>query len=415
MTRALVVVLVAAVVALVAGPVAGAGAAVAAPEIQARAAVLVQPDTEDVVYRRAATDQRQIASTTKLMTALITLEQTASLDEVVTAVPYHGSPAESLMGLRAGERVTIRDLLKGLLLASGNDAAATLAVRVAGSRAAFVRRMNARARELGLDGTHFANPVGLDDPRNHSSAIDLAELALVLLRNRFFARTVDLPQASVTSGGRRRTIVNRNTLVRRVSWVDGVKTGHTSQAGYVLVGAASRNGVRLVSVVLGDPNEGARDADSLALLRWGLSRYRSSTPVRRGQVLARPTLSFRDEHADVVAAKGARVVLRRGERARVRVEGVPAELTGPLEAGARVGTVVVSRRGETVARIPLVTRSPVAAASIGDRIASALPSPWVLVLVLVVLACSLHLALRRRRRIRRRQARSRRRGGTETA
>jgi D-alanyl-D-alanine carboxypeptidase (penicillin-binding protein 5/6) len=412
-SRPLLVVLAALALALSLAPTAPAATA-PAPALSARSAILVQPDTEDVVYRRSATTQRPIASTTKLMTALITLEQ-AKLDDVFTAVHYHPGATESLMGLRGGERVSVRDLLRGLLLSSGNDAAATLAERVAGSRAAFVRLMNQRARELGLDDTHFANPVGLDDVANHSSALDLAELALVVLQNRFLARTVDLKQATVTMGGRRRTLVNRNTLVQHVSWVDGVKTGHTSQAGYVLVGAARRQGVRLISVVLGDPSEAARDADSLALLRYGLARYRSTTPVRTGQVLAEPKLAFRDEHVDLVAGGGARVVVRRGERARVRLEGVPDELSGPLTAGQRVGTVVVERRGKTVARVALVTAAAIPAASFGDRVSSALPSPWLLLVVLALLACSLHLALRRRRRIRRRQARSRRRGGTETA
>jgi D-alanyl-D-alanine carboxypeptidase (penicillin-binding protein 5/6) len=216
-------------------------------------------------------------------------------------------------------------------------------------------------------------------------------------------------------GHRRRTLVNRNTLVRHVPWVDGVKTGHTLQAGYVLVSAARRHGVRLVSVVLGDPSEAARDDDSLALLRWGLARYRSTTPVREGQTLAQPKLAYRDEHADLVAAGTTRIVVRRGERTRVRLVGVPAELSGPLAAGQRVGTAVVERRGHEVARVAVVTAAAIPAASFGDRVTSALPSVWVIVLVAVVLACSLHLALRRRRRIRRRQARSRRRGGTETA
>jgi D-alanyl-D-alanine carboxypeptidase (penicillin-binding protein 5/6) len=406
----------AAALALAIAPEAGAAGTVpsAPPSVQAPAAVVFQPDTGDVVYRRSAMDQRPIASTTKLMTALLTLER-ARLDGSYSAVRYRSGAAESLMGLRGGERVSVRDLLEGLLLASGNDAAETLAVRIGGSRRAFVRLMNQRAQRLGLRDTHFANPIGLDDPRNHSSATDLVKLALVLLRDPFFARTVDRGRATVVMGSRRRTLVNRNTLVREVPWVDGVKTGHTSQAGYVLVGAARRGGVRLVSAVLDAPSEAARDADTLALLRWGLARYRSTTAVRARQVLARPKLAFRDQHAPLVAQRAVRVVVRRGERATVRVDGVPGELSDALDAGAQVGTVVVTRRGRTVARVPLVTTEPIAAASIGDRFRSALLSPLPLLLLALAGACSLHLALRRRRRIRRREERARRRGGTETA
>jgi D-alanyl-D-alanine carboxypeptidase (penicillin-binding protein 5/6) len=392
-----------------------ASAAAQGPDLDAPAAILVQPDTEDVVVARRERERRPIASTTKLMTALVTLEN-ADLDDVVTAVRYHASPVESLMGLRAGERVTIRDLLEGLLLASGNDAAATLARRVGGSQRRFVRMMNERARELGLTDTHYANPVGLDDPRNYSSAEDLAKLALILLRDKFFARTVNRRSATVVSGDRRRTIVNRNVLVREVPWMNGVKTGHTSQAGYVLVGASSRRGVRFVSAVLGAPSEAARDADTLDLMRFGQRRYRRVVALRRGAVLASPALDFRaDEHVDVVAARTVRAVVRRGEEPKVRVTGVPEELAGPLRRGQRVGTAIVTYRGRQLARVPLVTSEPVAAAGVADKVSSAMPPIWLLALVVAVLACSLHLVLRHRRRVRRRRARARRRRETETA
>jgi len=392
-----------------------APAAARQPDLSAPSAILVQPDTKDVVVARRARERRPIASTTKLMTALVTLER-ADLDDVVTAVPYDASPVESLMGLRAGERVSIRDLLEGLLLASGNDAAATLARRVGGSQRRFVRMMNERAREIGLTDTRFANPVGLDDPRNYSTAEDLAKLALVLLRDDFFRRTVNRRSATVVSGGRRRTIVNRNVLVREVPWMTGVKTGHTSQAGYVLVGSSTRRGVRFVSAVLGTPSEAARDADTLALMRYGQRRYRRVAALRRGAVLARPALDHRaDEHVDVVAARTVRAVVRRGQRPTVRVTGVPDELTGPLRRGARVGTAIVAYRGRELARVPLVTAEAVPAAGIADKVTSALPPLWLLALLAAVLACSLHVVLRHRRRVRRRRARARRRRGTETA
>ena len=203
--------------------------------------------------------------------------------------------------------------------------------------------------------------------------------------------------------------------MRRVPFVDGVKTGHTAQAGYVLIGAGERGGVRLVSAVLGDPSEAARDDDTLALLRYGLTRYRAPVVVTRGAVLARPKLKDRDGHVDLVAARSLRVVVRRGERERVEVAGVPAELDGPLPAGARVGDAVVVRRGRAVARVPLLTRAPVAAASLGDRVTSFFGSPLTVLLVAVLAGSTLQLALMRRRATRRRRARSRRRRGTEAA
>jgi D-alanyl-D-alanine carboxypeptidase (penicillin-binding protein 5/6) len=195
-----------------------------------------------------------------------------------------------------------------------------------------------------------------------------------------------------------------------------VKTGYTSQAGYVLVGAAKRKGVRVVSAVLGDPSEAARDADSLALLRWGLRQYRRSTVVRKGEVLARPSLEYRDEHTRLVAARRYRTVTRKGEKLDVRVVGAPTEISGPVPAGRRMGTVVVSRGKRELARIPLVTAVAVPAATLGEKVDSALPVPWILIAVVAVAAaCSLLVVLWRRRTVRRRETRARRRGDTETA
>jgi serine-type D-Ala-D-Ala carboxypeptidase (penicillin-binding protein 5/6) len=374
------------------------------PAIRAPAAVLVEPATGDVVFARDAHARRPIASTTKLMTALVTLEH-ASLDDVMTTVAYHGAPAESVAGFRAGEMVTVRDLLRALLVTSANDAAATLAARVAGSRARFVAMMNARARQLKLTDTHYANPIGLDDADNYSSAIDLVKLTLVLRRNAFFRATTDLPRVTLRSGAHPRTFLNRNALVRGVPAVNGVKTGHTSRAGYLLVGSASRAGVTVVSAVLGDPSEGARDSDSLNLLRYGLDRYHVVTALRQGQVLGRAALAHRDSGVDLVAAGTVRRTARRGDRVALRLQGAPAEVDGPLPKGARVGTVLVSVRGRTVARVALVTAAPVDAASFMDRLRDWLGRPVTLTLLAAFAACSLYLVLLRRRAVRRRQAR----------
>jgi serine-type D-Ala-D-Ala carboxypeptidase (penicillin-binding protein 5/6) len=176
---------VAAVLLVALGPPAVSSAQSTGPELRAaRAAIVLEASTGQVAYSRNARVRRSIASTTKLMTALVTLQR-ADLDDVFRASSYRPAPVESQIGLRPGERMTVRDLLRGVLLASGNDAAMALAVGVSGSRGAFVRAMNAEARELGLRDTHFANPIGLDQEGNYSTAADLAKLAIVLRRNAF--------------------------------------------------------------------------------------------------------------------------------------------------------------------------------------------------------------------------------------
>ena len=381
------------------------------PSVRAPAAILVEPATGDVVFQRNASAERPVASTTKLMTALLTLER-AKLGDVVTTVRYRAAPAESVIGLRAGERMTVADLVRGLMLASANDAAATLAARIGGSRERFVRLMNARARRLGLRDTHYANPIGLDQEGNHSSAEDLVKLTLILRRNAFFRAVTNLPTATLRTGSHPRTIVNRNTLVRDVPVVNGVKTGHTATAGYILVGSATRNGVTVVSAVLGDGSEAARDADSLALLRYGLERYHRVAAVRRGATYATARLRFRDKRAPFVATRTVRRTVRRGERVTTRIVGAPTEVEGPLPPGARMGTIELRWRGRTIDRVALVTRSAIPAPTVTER-AGGLIGRTLLVVIIAALALgSLQLVLLRRRVRRRSRGRA---GGTEIA
>jgi D-alanyl-D-alanine carboxypeptidase (penicillin-binding protein 5/6) len=374
---------------------AGAGTAAAAPPpTSGAAAIVVDARTGATMYAKRAAEPRPIASATKLMTALLTLER-ARLGDVFTAAPYSASAVESKIGLRAGERMTVRDLLTALLLESANDAAVTLAVDIAGSREAFVREMNRRAVELGLRATSYANPIGFDDPDNHSSARDLARLARVLLRNRTFARIVDLPRAGLRSGARPRLVENRNRLVASYPFVSGVKTGHTLQAGYVLVGAAEGGGARVISVTLGAPSVSARDADTLALLRWGLGQFHRSRVVEAGRELTSVPVRYRDERAPLGAASAVTLVLRRGERTTIALN-APDRLEGPIARGERVGWVDVRRGGRTVRRLPLVTLEAVAKPSLARKVTSGAGGPLTALLALGIVASAMLLVRRRR-------------------
>src|SRR5436190_8768530 len=259
------------------------------PALEARQWILIDTSDRARLLGHEVSTSNPMASTTKLMTAYLTLHK-LPLEKKLTAPPYHPISGESLLGLKAGERMSVRDLLYGLLLPSGNDSAVTLADGVAGSTPAFVGEMNRAARRLGLRGTSFANPVGLDEPGNYSSPLDLAKLALRLRRERVFRRIVDTKRATLKTGAHPRRIVNRNDLVLEVPWINGVKTGYTLDAGHVLVGSGTRKGVTLLSVVMGAPSISARDADTLGLLRYGFSLYRRQTPVSEGETLAHRTV-----------------------------------------------------------------------------------------------------------------------------
>ena len=372
----------------------------AAPSVpNAKSAIVVDGRNGEVMFAKRPGARREIASTTKLMTALLTLER-AEPGEVFTAADRRPAPVESQIGLRRGERMKVADLFKALMLESANDAAETLAEGISGSQAAFVAAMNARARELGLRGTSYANPIGLDDPHNYSTARDLAELTFDLMGERRFARVVDMPSAQLRSGARPRTVENRNALIGAYPFVNGVKTGHTTQAGYLLIGSA-RSGIggRVISVVMGEPSEAGRDTDTLKLLRWGLSRFHRVRVLDRQRALARPKIEYFDRRARLVPQRGLVLTLRDGERVSRHVA-APDQVSGPLDAGARTGSVTVSVDRERVRRLRLVTAEPVPSAGTLRVLTSVLGVPLTVLAVLAILILAALVMLRMRVRLR---------------
>jgi serine-type D-Ala-D-Ala carboxypeptidase (penicillin-binding protein 5/6) len=365
---------------------------------RAKSAIVIDGHDGHVLLQKDPDEHRAMASTTKLMTALLTLERTKP-SEVFTAPAYDAGPAESKIDLRKGERMKVADLLQALLLESANDAAVTLADGISRSPSAFVSLMNRRAAQLGLSETSYANPVGLDDPDNYSSARDLAKLAVLLMRRPQFARIVDQKQAVLRSGSHRRVVENRNVLVGRYPFVDGVKTGHTIDAGFVLVGAADERGPRVISVVMGEPSEDARDSDSLALLRWGLSRFHTVRALSPRRPVTSAKVRYRDERVSLVPRHSLSVTVRRGERLGRRID-APDELDGPLSAGKRVGTVAVVHGREVVRREPLVTARAVPGAGVLRVVTSVLGVPLTLLIVLGILMGGALATLRLRVRLR---------------
>jgi D-alanyl-D-alanine carboxypeptidase (penicillin-binding protein 5/6) len=347
-------------------PAAPAAPAPGPQGIEAKAWTVVDGRSGDVLASQAASRHLPIASTTKLMTAYVAMHE-LPLGKIVRAAPYQPIYGESLMGLRTGERVSVRDLLYGLILVSGNDAAHTLAVAAAGSQARFVRQMNRHAAALGLADTHYANPVGLDQRGNYSSAADLATLARRLLRMPAFAEISDSRTALLRSLRPPRRIETLNDLLYMAPWATGVKTGHTFDAGYVLVGSGQRKGVSLVSVAIGAPTEETRFTDNLALLEWGFSQYRRRHPVRRGQDLAEPEIRYSGGQLPLRAERSLQVGIRRGQRLDLRVR-APQEVEGPLERGARLGRATVFVEGRRVGAVSLQASRSVPEASLFDRV-----------------------------------------------
>jgi D-alanyl-D-alanine carboxypeptidase (penicillin-binding protein 5/6) len=266
-----------------------------------------------------------------------------------------------------------------------------------------VRAMNRRAQQLDLKDTHYANPIGLDDAGNYSSARDLVTLARVLRTNRFFRTTVDRPSVRLTTGNHPRTFDNRNTLVRNTSWVNGVKSGHTSQAGYVLVGSGLRNHVQLVSAVLATPSLAARDAATKTLLEKNFQKFQQITVVRRGTVMTRVPIRYRrGAELALVAGRTVRRIVPRGQRDDVdaQVVGKPDDVAGPIVAGQGFGAIQILQDRRVVERVPLVAASSVPAADLEQKAKSWFTSPLPLLLVVGLIAGTVLVGRQLRRSVR---------------
>lgn len=366
-----------------ASPVAAEG-----PKLDARSWILIDAESGDRLAARTPRKRLPIASATKLMTARLALSE-LQLDRELRMPPYQPAPAESVAGFATGERVSVRDLLVALLLPSANDAAVALADGVAGSTGAFVRRMNREAQRLSLARTSYSNPIGLDDPDNYSSASDLARLTRRLRADERFRRIVAKPAATLKSGARRREVTTRNTLLRSQPWVDGVKTGHTQSAGYVLVASGERKGVSLISVVLGAGSESARDTESAKLLDYGFSRYRRERVLGAREQLGEVSVSHQAAALPLLPRRAVTVTVRPDQTVETTLV-APDEVEGPIEAGEPIGRAQVTVDGEEVAAVAAVAAEAVPAPGPLDRLEVPVVAVVVvggsMLLVIVVLA-----------------------------
>jgi D-alanyl-D-alanine carboxypeptidase (penicillin-binding protein 5/6) len=324
-------------------------AAAAPPPVHASAYVVEDARTGEVLASSHAHEHLPIASLTKMMTVLLTLEH-HKLTDVVTVDPRAAIVGESTINLRPGERMTVRDLIEGALIQSANDAAAALALSMAPDFPSFARMMNAKAAALGLHDTHFVRPDGLDVPDHYSSAADMTKLARILMRTRFVRDTVDEKTASISGG---RTLYTWDDLLSLFPRTIGVKTGHTSQAGWCQVAAARGPGVTVYATLLGGPTRSVRNVDLESLLIWGLAQFRVVPVIQPGRTYATVAAPYGKGSLDLVAAKPLNAVARLGRPLTEKVVAARA-VSLPVEQGAVLGRVEVWEDGTLRASSDLV-------------------------------------------------------------
>lgn len=336
---------------LIAGTAAFVIAAVLFFPVKARAlsaekAILMDAATGRVLFEQNADVQSLIASTTKIMTALVVCEQCNVLDRM--KIPQEAVGIEgSSMYLQAGEVLTVQELLYGLMLRSGNDAAVALAIYCGGTVEGFAELMNDKARSLGMTQTHFVNPNGLDAPGHYSTARDLAILASYAMDNPIFYKTVSTK--NITIGNR--VIRNHNKLLWLVDGADGVKTGYTKAAGRILVSSASRNGRRLICVTINAPDDWN---DHAALLENGFAEYEIQRIVSAGELVDTVEIAGGQAgYAQLLAAEDFDYAMAENETAELVLSG-PGFVYAPVAEGAEAGFVHICIEGKSVGKVPLI-------------------------------------------------------------
>ncbi len=315
--------------------------------ISAESAIVMDAATGRILYERNCDRQQLMASTTKIMTALLVCEQCNVLDRM--QIPREAVGIEgSSMYLREGEVLTIQELLYGLMLQSGNDAAVALAIYCGGTQEGFVALMNEKAHRLGLTNTHFENPNGLDGVDHHSSARDLAVLAAYAMENPIFAKTVSTKSVKIGD----RYLTNHNKLLWRLEGAEGVKTGYTKKAGRILVSSATREGRRLICVTMNDPDDWA---DHQALLEDGFAAYALQTLVTAGDTLGTVEVlgSEGTGRAQLIAQEDFSYALAAGETVSFALP-KPGFVYAPIARGQEAGYAHVLVDGQAVGKVGLV-------------------------------------------------------------
>ncbi len=314
--------------------------------ISAQKAYVLDAVSGRVLYERNSAERSLIASTTKIMTALIVCEQCNVLDRM--RIPKEAVGIEgSSMYLQEGEVLTLQELLYGLMLSSGNDAAVALAIYCGGTVEGFAQLMNDKARVLGLSGTHFENPNGLDSPGHYSTARDLAKLAAYAMENPIFAKTVSAKQIKIGE----RYLTNHNKLLWRVGGADGVKTGYTKAAGRILVSSAVREGRRIIAVTIDAPDDWQ---DHASLLEEGFSRFHHRQILKAGDHIdTLEVLGGENHRVEVLAGEDFAYALAPEEQPQILYPG-PGFVYAPAVEGAEAGYAYITVEGKAVGKIPVV-------------------------------------------------------------
>ena len=337
--------------------------------LNAKSAILMEESTGNILYESNPDERLPIASVTKVMTMLLIMEAVdsgkISLDDMVTVSGNAMSYGGSTMFLETGEQLTVNDMLKGIAVASANDGCVAMAEHLAGSESAFVDMMNEKAKELGMENTHFMNTNGLDEDDHYSSARDVAIMSRELMKHETIFNYTSIWMDTLRGG--KFQLANTNKLIRFYDGANGLKTGSTSKALCCLSAAAKRNDMQLIAVVLGAPTSAERFASAKSLLDYGFANYAVNTQITAGDEVQKIAVEKGvDKEVGVVAGDSCSTLVKKGQEDNITKEiKIDETITAPIEAGQKIGTMTISRDGEVIADIDLNASSAVEKKGIG--------------------------------------------------
>jgi D-alanyl-D-alanine carboxypeptidase (penicillin-binding protein 5/6) len=336
-----------------------------------KAAILIERDTGKILYEKNSNEQLPPASMTKIMTMLLIMEALdegkLSMEEKVRASEYAASMGGSQIFLETGEEMTVKQMLQGIAIGSGNDASVAMAERIAGSEEEFVNRMNKKAKELGLKNTVFKNTTGLPVADHYSTANDMAMMAKELLKYEDITKFTGTYEAYLREDTDKKFwLVNTNKLVRFYPGVDGLKTGFTKEALYCLTATAEKDGMRVIAVVFGAPTPKDRNAQVTKMLDYAFNQYKTHPLFERNHVLGTAKVSKGEEKTvEVVTSEPISLLTKKGEtiedvKQKVKVS---KDLKAPIKKGDQVGTLTIEKNGETIVKSSLLAKENIDKAS----------------------------------------------------
>ena len=326
----------------------------------AKSAILIEASTGEILFEKNADERLVPASMTKMMSMLVIIEAIEN-DDLKWNQEIQVSENASSMGgsqilLETGEKMSVRDLFKGVAIASGNDAVVALAEAVAGTEDAFVQKMNDKAKELGLKNTNFKNPHGLDTANHYSSARDMSLIAKELVKHEKVLEFTSVYEDYLRENTDRKIwLVNTNKLVRFYDGVDGLKTGFTEGAGYCLTATAKKDGMRVIAVVMGEADSKMRNQEVSEMLDYAFAQYKLDNLLEDGYSLGKyKVYNGKDEFVTVIPKDGATILRKKGEKSsKATYEALVYELKAPLKKGDIVGSLKIKEDGKIIRKVKL--------------------------------------------------------------